>query len=83
MTGFIRRFAVAFLGLSLMAGLAHAQMDERRAEAELISDRVSVAPGDTFYAALRMQMDDGWHIYWRNAGDAGLPPRLIDRKSVV
>lgn len=77
MTGFIRRFAVAALGLSLMAGMAHAQMDERRAEAELIADRASVAPGDTFYAALRMQMDDGWHIYWRNAGDAGLPPQLI------
>lgn len=77
MTGFIRRFALAALGLSMMAGLAQAQMDERRAEAELIADRVSVAPGDTFYAALRMTMDDGWHIYWRNAGDAGLPPQLI------
>jgi thiol:disulfide interchange protein DsbD len=24
-----------------------------------------------------MTMDPGWHIYWRNAGDAGLPPQLI------
>ncbi|PKP80374.1 MAG: cytochrome C biogenesis protein [Alphaproteobacteria bacterium HGW-Alphaproteobacteria-18] len=77
MTGFFRRFAVAALSLSALAGLAHAQMDARRAEAELIADRVTVAPGDTFYAALKMTMDDGWHIYWRNAGDAGLPPRLI------
>ena len=77
MTGFFRRIAMAAVSLTVVAGLAHAQMDERRAEAELIADRVSVAPGDTFYAALKMKMDDGWHIYWRNAGDAGLPPRLI------
>lgn len=77
MTGFFRLFAVAALSLSALAGLGHAQMDGRRAEAVLIADRASVAPGDTFYAALKMTMDDGWHIYWRNAGDAGLPPRLI------
>ncbi|MFN3608438.1 MAG: protein-disulfide reductase DsbD family protein [Hyphomonas sp.] len=77
MTGFFRRVALAAISLVAFAGLAQAQMDERRAEAELIADQVSVAPGDTFYAALKMTMDDGWHIYWRNAGDAGLPPRLI------
>src|SRR5690606_17781000 len=77
MTGFYRLLAVAALSLLTAAGLASAQPDERRAEAELIADRASVAPGDTFYAALKMTMDEGWHIYWRNAGDAGLPPQLI------
>ena len=77
MTGFFRRIVTAAAAFCMLAGLAHAQVDERRAEAELIADRTSVAPGDTFYAALKMTMDEGWHIYWRNAGDAGLPPRLI------
>lgn len=77
MTGFYRLFIAAALSLLAVAGLAAAQSDERRAEAELIADRASVAPGDTFYGALKMTMDDGWHIYWRNAGDAGLPPQLI------
>ena len=77
MTGFYRLLIVAALSLLAVAGLARAQSDERRAEAELIADRASVAPGDTFYAALKMTMDEGWHIYWRNAGDAGLPPQLI------
>lgn len=68
--------------LSMLAGLAwlapaSAQVGERRAEAELVSDHLSVAPGSTVYLGLKMVMDPGWHIYWQNAGDAGLPPYLI------
>lgn len=77
MMGFVRIFILAAASLFSLAALANAQPDERRGEAELIADSASVAPGDRFYAALRMTMDEGWHIYWRNAGDAGLPPRLI------
>ncbi|MBY9066406.1 thioredoxin family protein [Hyphomonas sp. WL0036] len=77
MTGLFRRLAIAACGLFLAAGLAEAQMEDRRAEGVLIADHVSVAPGSRVYAALKMTMDEGWHIYWRNAGDAGLPPQLI------
>lgn len=77
MTGFFRRLAVSVLGACVVAGAAMAQVDERRAEAELLADHSRVAPGSTFYAALKMEMDEGWHIYWRNAGDAGLPPQLV------
>ncbi len=70
-------FALAGLGLFAPAGAAQASGDGRRAEAELISERTSVLPGETVFIALKMTMDPGWHIYWRNAGDAGLPPQLI------
>jgi thiol:disulfide interchange protein DsbD len=70
--------AAAFLGLSLLSPGASAQEGPgRKAEAELISDRASVAPGETIHVALHMTMQPGWHIYWKNAGDAGLPPQLI------
>ena len=23
-----------------------------------------------------MDLDEHWHVYWRNPGDAGLPPRI-------
>jgi thiol:disulfide interchange protein/DsbC/DsbD-like thiol-disulfide interchange protein len=46
------------------------------ATAELIADHSGVAPGQTIYAALKLKMQPGWHVYWRNAGDAGLPPEL-------
>ena len=69
--------ALAGLGLFAPAVAAQASGDGRRAEAELISERASVLPGETVFIALKMTMDPGWHIYWRNAGDAGLPPQLI------
>jgi len=69
-------------GLFLLTPPAFAQggPPALRAEAELISDHASAAPGETVFIALKMTMDPGWHIYWRNAGDAGLPPQLILRE---
>ena len=79
MTRAHRSFMAILAGLFLLALPATAQLatDGRRAEAELISERASVAPGETVFVALKMTMDPGWHIYWRNAGDAGLPPQLV------
>jgi len=74
-----RAILAAVAGLFLLAPAVWAQSEasERRGEAELISERVSAAPGETIFIALKMTMDPGWHVYWRNAGDAGLPPQLI------
>jgi thiol:disulfide interchange protein DsbD len=33
---------------------------------------VIARPGDSFIAGLRLRMKEGWHVYWRNPGDAGL-----------
>lgn len=49
-------------------------VDGGRALVELITERETAAPGETIYAGMHMQLDEGWHVYWRNAGDAGLPP---------
>lgn len=78
-----RALVLALAGFLVLAPLAAAQAsaDTRRAKAELISERVSVAPGETVFIALKMTMDPGWHIYWRNAGDAGLPPELLLRET--
>ena len=45
-------------------------------EASLISERASVAPGVPFHVGIRMKIRRGWHIYWKNPGDSGLPPRI-------
>ncbi|MBC8145519.1 MAG: hypothetical protein H7X80_08025, partial [bacterium] len=43
---------------------------------ELVSD-VSVAPrGAPFTVAVRFDLEDQWHTYWRNPGDAGLAPTI-------
>ncbi len=39
----------------------------------LVSDVASVQPGQSVTIALRLTLDAGWHTYWINPGDAGLP----------
>ena len=43
---------------------------------ELLSEGQSIAPGQTFWVALRQQITPGWHTYWINPGDSGEPPRV-------
>ena len=62
---------------SLPAGaLESAQVVSSRATASLVSDVDSVAPGRAFRVGLRLQLATGWHTYWQNPGDAGVPPEL-------
>jgi thiol:disulfide interchange protein DsbD len=35
-----------------------------------------MAPGKSFQAGLYFRLEEGWHIYWQNAGDSGEPPRI-------
>ncbi len=53
---------------------ASAQPRETYADVSLIAEKSAVVAGDTFYAAFKLDLVDGWHVYWRNPGDAGLPP---------
>ncbi|MEM7661615.1 MAG: protein-disulfide reductase DsbD domain-containing protein [Pseudomonadota bacterium] len=71
------RAIVLFLLMLLGTQFAVSQPSiERRATVELIAERKAVQPGETFFAAFDMQMVDGWHVYWRNPGDVGLPPAV-------
>lgn len=42
-------------------------------QAELISEVQTIQPGKSFWAAVRLTMKEGWHTYWKNPGDSGLP----------
>src|ERR1700680_1005088 len=39
--------------------------------AHLVSEVSSIAPAQSFWAALEFDIRDGWHTYWRNPGDSG------------
>lgn len=73
------RALLTMLTLAVLAAVPvanSAPVDAGHARVELIAERESVQPGETFYAALKLDLDEGWHVYWRNAGDAGLPPEI-------
>ena len=43
---------------------------------ELVSEHASVQPGRPFQVGLRMKLKRGWHTYWKQPGDAGMPLRI-------
>jgi thiol:disulfide interchange protein DsbD len=45
-------------------------------EAALVSEVQAVQPGTPFTVAVRFDLDPGWHNYWRNPGDSGLPTTI-------
>lgn len=47
---------------------------KQHTEVELISETKSAQPGQSVWVGLRFNIDDDWHIYWRNPGDSGIPP---------
>ena len=73
----LRRRALALLACVLAAGLAHAApVRTDHVRAELVADRTALVPGTTTMLALRLDIDRGWHTYWRNPGESGLPTTL-------
>ena len=45
-------------------------------DTELVAEVTSIQPGQPFWVALRMKMDEHWHTYWQNPGDSGLPTEI-------
>ena len=80
----LRRSWLLFLSLTLQ-GVAFAQLHEvgdgssglvkaAHVAAELKAGNPAGSPGGDTNVALVLQLESGWHVYWRNAGDAGEPP---------
>lgn len=42
----------------------------------LLADRSAVRAGETFHLGVRLRIEPEWHVYWENAGDAGLPTEV-------
>lgn len=67
--------AVAACWLGLGVAMA-APVASENVEAELHGTHRAVSPGERFTVAVRLKMREGWHTYWRSAGDAGEPTRV-------
>ena len=71
---------ILVLPLSLVAGLpAHATTDSADAphvHVQLVVPASSFNRGEGADAGLYFRIDPGWHVYWKNAGDAGEPPHI-------
>src|SRR5215470_13874836 len=71
-----------FAGTALAAAFAAAPallaapVNTDHVEAELVAAQTAVVPGEPLTVALRLSMQKGWHTYWQNPGDSGLPTTL-------
>jgi thiol:disulfide interchange protein DsbD len=45
-------------------------------KAHLVSEVSAVAPAQSFWVALDLDIREGWHTYWRNPGDSGQATQL-------
>jgi thiol:disulfide interchange protein DsbD len=73
----VRTFGLVLLQCIGVPGLLGAQDDTSpNSDAWLVPEVTSVQPGVPFTIAIRFEMEPGWHNYWENAGDSGLPTTI-------
>ena len=77
MTAALRPLArLTLAALLLVPAAAYAQdvpADGPHATVSLIAETKTVAPGQKLKVALVQKIQKGWHTYWVNPGDSGLP----------
>src|SRR4051794_23912366 len=73
-------WSAAILGIALAAALpasaAAPANGSHPVTARLVPEAASIAPGTTLWVDLHLDIAPGWHTYWRNPGDAGLPTEI-------
>lgn len=70
--------AFTFLfAVSLSAPLLDAAVvKDAHTEVELIADVSAAAPERELRAGVVFRMEPEWHVYWKNAGDSGMAPKI-------
>lgn len=53
-----------------------AETDSKHTTLRLISDVKEVVPGSTFMLGVELTMQPGWHTYYKESGDAGMPTSI-------
>lgn len=48
----------------------------KEVHASLVADTKAIEPGQPFRLGVLLKMEPGWHVYWRNNGDIGLPTQV-------
>ncbi len=67
--------SILFVLLSSVA-VARADTGLDHVKVDLLADTTAVQPGKPFTVGVRFKIDPGWHIYWTNPGDSGLPTKV-------
>jgi thiol:disulfide interchange protein/DsbC/DsbD-like thiol-disulfide interchange protein len=55
---------------------AQSSADLPHVHVQLISPDAQIHPGKSNNVGLYFKLEPGWHVYWKNPGDAGEPPHI-------
>ena len=74
----LRAIFLALAGWAMVGNAASAAPPRASdlVQAALHAESGSVAPGQTLWTNLHVTIAPGWHIYWKNPGDSGLPTEI-------
>ena len=67
-----------YVSVLLAPSVLHADttFHSERTSATLVSDFSTIKAGQSFTLALHLEMQPGWHTYWKNPGESGTAPHL-------
>ena len=74
MLGSILVISALVISLALLA--QETQKGNSLVKVELLCDRATIRAGETFTLAAKLSVEKGWHVYWENPGDSGMPTRI-------
>jgi len=69
------RFTINFL-VAVFFSLTALRTEAAHTQVRLFLSAQTAKPGDTILAGVQLRMDSGWHTYWENSGDSGMPTTI-------
>ena len=69
-------FTFLFLFFSNYSFAAENEAVTNNSKISLLSEENRVQKGDEFIIGLKFELNPGWHTYWINPGDSGLPMEI-------
>ncbi len=65
---------ILLVASNIWANLLETQ--QAHSAAKFVSEEKAVSPQKSLAVALHLQLEEGWHSYWSNSGDAGSSPKF-------
>jgi thiol:disulfide interchange protein len=66
----------AALAAGMVARAASSSADAPHLHVQLVAPVDEIYPGGDNQIGLYFKLEQGWHVYWKNAGDSGEPPHI-------
>lgn len=69
----MKKFLFYFIVVLQFSIILSAQSVTGEAKADIILDSFDIEKDSVIQAGILVTLEDGWHVYWRNSGDSGMP----------